>query len=42
MGLDSSPFLLFMFNEMGFPIFSGVGSYAGVGVGQGSFLCLIA
>lgn len=37
MGLDGNPFLLFMFNEMGFPVFSGVGCYAGVGMGQGSF-----
>lgn len=42
MGLDSNSFLLFMFNEMGFPIFSGVGSYAGVGVGQGSLFGFIA
>lgn len=41
MDSDSNPFL-FMCNEMGFPIFSGIGSYAGIGVGQDSIFSFIA
>lgn len=42
MGLNGNPFLLFMFNEMGFPAFSRVGFCTGGRVEQDSFLNFIA